>query len=326
MHMKEDKHTASESSILWLGSGHMPDWTWSVSPCSLILAQRKSKLKTNLKQNNVQNDWNWMGTPEELQYGDIMRHSTSCTKGMKDCLTPVCSHCSIPLQLLTQACTTSIGPVWTDGPKRLWNKHKTEHHFCSDCLTAWICPRTHNSSSSWHWGLTCLFSITNALDIVALNKIDLLLTYHIHHNKQHIYRTCPTGNTPQFGRWFVLDSGVLVDSHALCSWIWKVHQHLKYLRYLESTVSERQLPVWKWTFQRLSCFEEAPNAIHTTTFWPQNHSESCLLAHVKRWVIFSRTQGVLGLLSFIWSNYIPLPTFLKEPITKRIFATCSNTN
>lgn len=152
-------------------------------------------------------------------------------RGMKDCLTPVCSHCSIPLQMgnvpgqpLAQACAISIGPVWADGPKWLWNKHKTEHHFCSEwqcrhCHTAWICPRTRDSSSSWPWGLTCLFSITNALDIVALNKTDLLLTYHIHPNKQHIHRTCPTGDSAQFGRWFGWDSGVLVDSHTLCSWI-----------------------------------------------------------------------------------------------------------
>lgn len=177
-------------------------------------------------------------------------------RGVRDCLTPVCSCCGTPLQtgnilgqLLAPACTIAIGPVWAGGPKWLWNKHKTEHHFYSElqwrqCLTTWICPRTCDSSSSWGWGLTCLFSITNALDIVtiALNKTELLLAYHIHPNKQHTHRTCPTGNTAQFEMWFGWDNSVFANSYTLRSWTWKAHQHLKCLRCLESTVSGRQLP------------------------------------------------------------------------------------
>ena len=38
--------------------------------------------------------------PEELQNGDIMKHSTLMpSRGMKDFLTPVCSLCSVPLQV-----------------------------------------------------------------------------------------------------------------------------------------------------------------------------------------------------------------------------------
>lgn len=157
-----------------------------------------------------------MGMPEELQNGNIMRHSTSCpqgNEGLPNTSVLTLQHSSPggkcpgpPARTHLHHHYWSFLSWWY---KMLWNKHKTEHHFCSkwqcrQCLTTWICPRTHDSSSSWDWGLTCLFSITNALDVftVVLNKTDQLLTYHIQPNKfterapletQHNLKGCLAG-------------------------------------------------------------------------------------------------------------------------------------
>lgn len=96
---------------------------------------------------------------------------------------------------------------------------------------------------------------------------------------------------------------------------------------LKSTSSAKMLEMlgvyclWKtaptWTFQWLSCLgERAPNTIHIATFWPQNHSGSFLLAHVKSEIFSSGFKEFWASLIWCGITIFHCLLFLKTPLIK----------
>lgn len=135
-----------------------------------VKKQIKNQFKTEQHLKWLKLSGNDRRTTKWRHHEALYPHAPQGNEGLPNTSVLTLQHSSPGGKCPGPACTIPIGPFWADGTKWLWNKHKAEHHFCSEwqcrqCLTPWICPRTHDSSSSWDWRLTCLFSITNALDI-----------------------------------------------------------------------------------------------------------------------------------------------------------------